>query len=292
MIPRDASRAGAEAARPPAVRAQAAALTYPDGTAALQPIDLRVAQGEFVTLLGPSGCGKSTLLKLIAGLLEPSAGSLRLWPDDAGGAAQPGAATGAAPLAFVFQAPTLMPWASVARNVRLPLDLARVPRAEAAERVADALALVGLQKFAAALPHTLSGGMQMRVSIARSLITRPRLLLLDEPFGALDEITRHKLDAELLELWRGRGLTVVFVTHSVQEAVLLSQRIVTMTPHPGRVFEELSIDEPYPRTPEFLVSTRFSRHARRVQESLQRAGGAWGGNWGGDAATPRRGAGS
>ena len=167
--------------------------TYPDGTVALQPVDLSIREGEFVTLLGPSGCGKSTLLKMVAGLLEPSDGRLLLWRKPVARLEEAGRK-----LAFVFQAPTLMPWASVAANVRLPLDLAGVPRAQAEARVAEALQLVGLEKFAQALPRAMSGGMQMRVSIARSLVVRPDLLLMDEPFGALDEITRHKLDAELL----------------------------------------------------------------------------------------------
>ncbi len=251
---------------PPAIEVLSAAMTYADGTRALEPIDLQVAPGEFVTLLGPSGCGKSTLLKMIAGLLEPSQGRLRLWhrPVDE-------LSAGGRKLAFVFQAPTLMPWASVATNVRLPLDLARVARPQAQARAAEALARVGLAAFAAALPHTLSGGMQMRVSIARSLVTEPDLLLLDEPFGALDEITRQRLDAELLDVWQDRQLTVVYVTHSIHEAVFLSERVVMMAARPGRVLEQLTIEEPYPRTPEFAVSTRFSLYARRLQQSLLQA---------------------
>jgi NitT/TauT family transport system ATP-binding protein len=176
-------------------------------------------------------------------------------------------------LSFVFQEATLMPWARVRANVRLPLDLARVPRSQSGPRVHRALELVGLAAFADQLPRQLSGGMQMRVSIARGLVTEPQLLLMDEPFGALDEITRNRLDSDLLELWQARGLTVVFVTHSIYEAVYLSTRVVVMAARPGRVVDEIAIDEPYPRGPAFRVSTEFSRHARRLQDSLLRASG-------------------
>ena len=249
-----------------AIEVLSAEKTYPDGTRALQPVDLRIEEGEFVTLLGPSGCGKSTLLKMIAGLLAPSDGRLLLWRKPVSLAQ-----ASAQKLAFVFQSPTLMPWASVQANVRLPLDLAGMSRAEADARVAEVLKLVGLARFANALPRALSGGMQMRVSIARGLVTQPQLLLMDEPFGALDEITRHKLDADLLELWTAKKLTVVFVTHSIHEAVFLSTRVVMMAARPGRVIEEFRIDEPHPRTAEFMVSPRFSHHARLLQTSLLRA---------------------
>jgi NitT/TauT family transport system ATP-binding protein len=250
----------------PAIEVLSAEKTYPNGTHALQPVDLTIAEGEFVTLLGPSGCGKSTLLKMIAGLLEPSDGRLLLWRKPVSQLAASGRK-----MAFVFQSPTLMPWASVQTNVRLPLDLAKVPRAEAEQRVADALELVGLDKFATALPRALSGGMQMRVSIARGLVMQPQVLLMDEPFGALDEITRHRLDADLLALWRDKKLTVVFVTHSIHEAVFLSTRVVMMAARPGRVVEEVLIDEPFPRSADFMVSPQFSRYAKRLQDSLLRA---------------------
>ncbi len=238
------------------------------GNAVVKSVDLSFDKGEFVTLLGPSGCGKSTLLKMVAGLLDATDGRLLLWRKPVGALEE-----AQRKLAFVFQAPTLMPWASVAANVRLPLDLAGVPRNEADARVAEALALVGLDKFAHALPRALSGGMQMRVSIARGLVTQPDLLLMDEPFGALDEITRHKLDAELLDLWRKKKLTVIFVTHSIHEAVFLSNRVIMMAARPGRVVEQIEIDEPYPRSADFMVSPQFSRYAKRLQDSLLRASG-------------------
>ena len=252
----------------PAVEILSAEKTYPNGTRALLPVDLSVREGEFVTLLGPSGCGKSTLLKMVAGLLAPSDGRLLLWrkPVDQVEAA-------GHRLSFVFQEATLMPWARVAANVRLPLDLAGVPRAAADARVAEALALVGLARFAGHRPRELSGGMQMRVSIARGLVTRPTLLLMDEPFGALDEITRNRLDSDLLALWGEKKLTVMFVTHSIHEAVYLSNRVVVMAARPGRIVDEVTIDVPYPRGPEFRVSTGFSRYAKQLQDSLLRASG-------------------
>ncbi len=253
---------------PPAVEVLAAEKTYANGTQALRPVQLSVATGDFVSLIGPSGCGKSTLLKLVAGLLAPSGGALRLW----GEPVQDAHAAGGA-LSFVFQEATLMPWARVDANVSLPLDLAGVPRAEAEARVHDALRLVGLERFARHLPRELSGGMQMRVSIARGLVTRPKLLLMDEPFGALDEITRNRLDGDLLALWQAQGLTVLFVTHSIHEAVFLSRRVLVMAARPGRVVDDLVIDEAYPRSPAFRVSTAFSAHAARLQDSLLRASG-------------------
>lgn len=254
------------AAAIPAVEVLSAEKTYPGGTQALLPVDLRIEEGEFVTLLGPSGCGKSTLLKMVAGLLEPSDGRLLLWRKPV-----PQLQASGKKMAFVFQQPTLMPWSSVHTNVRLPLDLAGVPRAEADARVTEALQLVGLARFAKALPRELSGGMQMRVSIARGLVTEPDLLLMDEPFGALDEITRNKLDSDLLRLWQEQNLTVVFVTHSIHEAVFLSQRVIMMAARPGRVVEDIPIREPFPRSEAFRVSPAFSLYARQLQDSLLQA---------------------
>ena len=249
-----------------AVDVLSAEQVYPNGTRALLPVTLSVRDGEFVTLLGPSGCGKSTLLKMIAGLLAPSDGRILLWRKPVGELKAAGR-----DLSFVFQEATLMPWANVEDNVRLPLDLAGVSRTDAAPRVDDMLALVGLTKFAKHRPRELSGGMQMRVSIARGLVTQPNLLLMDEPFGALDEITRNRLDADLLGLWQRQKLSVVFVTHSIFEAVYLSTRVVVMAARPGRIVEELTIEVPYPRSPEFRVSAEFARYAKQLQDSLLRA---------------------
>jgi len=240
---------------------------YPNGTRALAPVDLDVRRGDFLTLLGPSGCGKTTLLNLIAGLGAPSGGALRWWGGDLAATGGPGRR-----FAFVFQAPTLMPWARVDANVRLPLDLAGVERATAARAAAAALELVGLSEFARHYPRELSGGMQMRVSIARALATNPDLLLMDEPFGALDEFTRERLDGELAALWAARGLTVVFVTHSIYEAVFLSTRVAVMGPRPGRVIAEVAIDEPFPRDDSFRVSTAFARHGQRLSALVAEAG--------------------
>ena len=240
----------------PAIDVQGAAQVYPNGTRALQPVRLSVAEGEFLTLLGPSGCGKSTLLRMMAGLLLPTEGGIVVQGKG---------------LSFVFQEATLMPWATVQGNVRLPLDLAHVPRIEADRRVDQALALVGLQKAARQRPGELSGGMQMRVSIARGLVTEPRILLMDEPFGALDEVTRQGLDDELLKLWQTQGLTVVFVTHSISEAVYLSQRVVVMAAHPGRVVEEIDIGTPYPRGEDWRASPAFHTLERHLRQCLGRA---------------------
>jgi NitT/TauT family transport system ATP-binding protein len=240
-----------------AIDIQSVEQVYPNGTRALMPVSLAIAPGEFVTLLGPSGCGKSTLLKMVAGLLQPTSGRIALQAGHE--------------LSFVFQEATLMPWADVQANVRLPLDLAGMPRTQADAQVLQALQLVGLDNFAKQRPRELSGGMQMRVSIARGLVTQPRLLLMDEPFGALDEITRNRLDADLLGLWRRQGLTVVFVTHSITEAVFLSSRVIVMGARPGRIVEDLRIDNPWPRDDEHRTSAGFNAHVRHLQHVLQQA---------------------
>ena len=251
----------------PVVTITGAEKVYPSGTRALAPVDLEIRHGEFLTLLGPSGCGKTTLLNLIAGLITPSGGTLDWWGGDFATTGAPGRRLG-----FVFQSPTLMPWARVEANVRLPLDLAGVDRASATRAAAAALAQVGLAEFARAYPRELSGGMQMRVSIARALATAPDLLLMDEPFGALDEFTRQRLDGELAALWAARGLTVVFVTHSIYEAVFLSTRVAVMGPRPGRVIADVPIDEPFPRGDAFRVSTAFARHCQKLSALVAEAG--------------------
>src|SRR5271156_3450092 len=256
----------ASSERPPAVEVLSAEKVFANGTRGLAPIDLRIADGEFLTLIGPSGCGKSTLLKLIANLIEPSDGRLLWWRGDFNQVGQEGRR-----FAFVFQEPTLMPWARVDANVRLPLELADVPAAKAAPVVADAIERVGLSAFSRHYPRQLSGGMKMRVSIARALATNPNLLLMDEPFGALDEFTRNKLDADLLRLWWDRQLTTVFVTHSIYEAVFLSTRIVVMAANPGRVFRTITIDEPQPRDEGFRNSGRFASYCRELSMWLAEA---------------------
>jgi NitT/TauT family transport system ATP-binding protein len=234
---------------------------YDTGVAALGPLDLDVRRGEFVSLLGPSGCGKSTALRLIAGLNAPSAGTV--------GVLHPaGQAQAAHSIGFVFQEPTLMPWTSVRENVRLPLKLAHAPAEEAHARVNAALTQVGLAEFAAAYPRELSGGMKMRVSLARALVTDPQILLMDEPFAALDEITRFRLNNDLLALWRNLRKTVVFVTHSVFESVYLSQRVIVMTSRPGRITAEIRIDAPEPRGEDFRTSSTYAGYCREVSNAL------------------------
>jgi NitT/TauT family transport system ATP-binding protein len=254
------------AADAPAIEILSAHKTYPNGTQALEPVDLSIREGEFVTLLGPSGCGKSTLLKMIAGLLDPSDGRILVYRKPVDAIESTGHK-----MSFVFQEATLMPWAKVMANVRLPLDLQDQATSDSDAKVREVLKLVGLEKFETSLPRELSGGMQMRVSIARGLVTEPSVLLMDEPFGALDEITRNRLDADLLDLWQKKKLTVVFVTHSIYEAVYLSNRVVVMAARPGRVVDEVMIDEPYPRGNDFRVSTQFSQYAKRLQDSLLKA---------------------
>lgn len=233
---------------------------FDNGVVALEQVRLSIGRGEFVALLGPSGCGKSSLLRMVAGLEPPSTGRLEV-PQSLG--------TG-----FVFQEPTLMPWATVFDNVWLPLRIAGAARRDAEPRVRRQLERVGLEGFAAAYPAELSGGMKMRVSIARALVTGPQLLLLDEPFAALDEITRQKLNDDLLAVWRDRSLTVLFVTHSVYEAVYLSERVVVMSGRPGRVASALPIDCEGPRNAAFRASAAYAALCGSVSAALEAAHGA------------------
>ncbi|MBW4982319.1 ABC transporter ATP-binding protein [Mameliella sp. CS4] len=236
--------------------------TFHGGVIALRNMNLTVNEGDFISLLGPSGCGKSTALKLVTGLMQPTSGRID-WASD----------NGSGNLGVVFQEPTLMPWAQVMDNVYLPFRIRGVPFAEVRDEVLEVLRLVGLEKFQRAFPRELSGGMKMRVSIARALVTKPRLILMDEPFAALDEITRFKLNNDLLSLREKIGCTVIFVTHSVFESVFLSDRVVVMAARPGRVIEELTVDAPYPRSEEFRTSVEYARYCRLASTALHRATG-------------------
>jgi NitT/TauT family transport system ATP-binding protein len=249
---------------PPILTLRRVGKTFANSVVALDELDLEVREGEFVALLGPSGCGKSTALRLIAGLSDPSRGEV-VWT---GEAHEPRSSHA---IGFVFQEPTLMPWATVFANVFLPLRLAGIDARAAAPRVAGVLDRVGLADFANTYPRELSGGMRMRVSLARAFVTDPELLLMDEPFAALDEITRLRLNNDLLALWRALGKTVVFVTHSVFESVYLSNRIVVMTPRPGRVFAEIAIDAPYPRDESFRTSAEYAGYCRKTSQALAAA---------------------
>jgi NitT/TauT family transport system ATP-binding protein len=233
---------------------------------ALAGVDLDIAAGDFVALVGPSGCGKSTLLRIVAGLERPDAGRVRV------GGAEAGARLPAGALAYVFQDAHLLPWRDVLGNVRLPLELGgEAP--EASRRAAlAAIERVGLAEAAVRYPAQLSGGMRMRASLARALVTRPRLLLLDEPFGALDEITRHALQEQLRGLWREAGPTVLFVTHSIAEATFLAERVVVLTPRPARVVVDRAIELPAERNAALRTEAVFAAEMRRLQQALERGG--------------------
>lgn len=231
-------------------------------TVALSGFSLDVQKGDFVSLLGPSGCGKSTVLRLIAGLLRPTRGSIN-WQGDKGDGH----------LGVVLQEPALMPWATVEDNIWLPLRLKGRSKASVRDEIDEILSQVRLSEFKNSYPRELSGGMKMRVSIARALVTRPRLILMDEPFAALDEITRFKLNHDLLELKDRIGCTVIFVTHSVFESAFLADRVVVMAANPGRVVEELVVAAPYPRSNEFRTSSQYTDYCRLTSDALYRAMG-------------------
>ncbi|QDU39159.1 Bicarbonate transport ATP-binding protein CmpD [Maioricimonas rarisocia] len=235
-------------------------LTFEGGHRAIEEVGFRIAPGEFVSIVGPSGCGKSTLLRLVAGLLTPTAGTL-----DVGATSRDEHRP-----AFVFQDPRLLPWRSVTGNVRLPLELLGQTSAETAATIASALELVGLTgEDATKSPRMLSGGMRMRVSLARALVTEPTLFLLDEPFGALDDIIRQRLNEDLVAIWQQRRPTTLFVTHNVSEAVFLSQRVLVMTPGPGRIAAEFAVPFEFPRRPGLRAETRFAELTGEVSATLR-----------------------
>jgi NitT/TauT family transport system ATP-binding protein len=238
----------------------------PDGVLALRDVSLTVRAGEFLSIIGPSGCGKSTLLRMVGDLLAPSAGQIRI------GEKSPAASRRARQCGVVFQSPTLMEWRTIARNIELPLEIVGTPRAERAARSDAMLDLIRMREFAARYPHELSAGMQMQVAIARALAQRPAILLMDEPFGALDEITRERLGQELLDVWTRTRVTIVFVTHSVGEAVRLSDRIAVMSPRPGHIESILAVDLPRPRPAEIRDLPRYWELLRQIRAALHLSG--------------------
>ena len=247
------------------IRGRDIGVRFNDGVEALSRLNFQVTEREFVAIVGPSGCGKSTLLRLVAGLEHPTTGTL----DVDGMAAGESAAASAPKLAYVLQDPTLLPWRRTDRNVSLPLELRGVAGGEIQQRGSTSLELVGLTDFARSFPHQLSGGMRMRVSIARALALEPHLLLMDEPFGALDEISRIRLNEELLGLWERDRWTCLFVTHSVHEAAFLSQRVLVMSTRPGRILAEFEVPFGFPRSPGLRTEPRFIEFAATISSRLE-----------------------
>mgnify|MGYP001251853753 FL=1 len=237
--------------------------SFGSGTLAVSGMTLNIFKNQFISFLGPSGCGKSTLLKMISGLLRPTTGSIKISGNQNHNMAI------SEDIGFVFQDATLMPWSTVQDNVFLPLRLKGFSRKQASEEIEKILVKVGLKDFRRSYPRELSGGMKMRVSIARALITKPNLLLMDEPFAALDEMTRFKLNNDVLSFWENTKLTVIFVTHSVFESVYLSNRVVVMAPRPGRVVADIALDENYPRTDEYRTTPEYAEKCRLVSSHLQ-----------------------
>ncbi len=241
-------------------------VTYQGNVRALDNLAFDIPPGEFVSVVGPSGCGKSTLLRVIAGLVAPTCGTLQV-----AGLPPVAARRAATHLSFVFQDATLLAWRNVRDNVRLPLELRQLPRAEQDAKIDEAIGLVGLGDATKRFPAELSGGMRMRVSLARALVTQPELLLLDEPFGALDDLTRHTLNDELWRLWQARGWTGVFVTHNIAEAVYLSQRILVLSARPGRIVADVRVALPATRTADLRATAEFARATGEIAAHLQRA---------------------
>ena len=237
---------------------------YPNGKTAVQNVTLDIAEGEFMSFVGPSGCGKSTIFKMISGLIDHTHGNLEIL-----GTTPALAQKESTDVSFVFQDATLLPWRSVLENVILPLEFRDYSRKEKIEKAQKALEMVGLEDYAKSLPRELSGGMRMRVSIARSLVAKPKLLLMDEPFGALDEITRQNLQSELLKIWEREKMTVLFITHNVFEAVYLSTKIAVMTPSPGKLESVIDVPLAYPREPEFRTTHEFSDLVAKVSNDLK-----------------------
>jgi NitT/TauT family transport system ATP-binding protein len=249
------------------VAADHVAMIYDGGQVAVEDASFTIGGGEFVSIVGPSGCGKSTLLRIIAGLVSPSSGMIRVGHRTAAAVTR-----GSARIGFVFQDPRLLPWRTAAQNVGLPLELDRGSKTNRLPRVSEALSLVGLSQVdALKTPRMLSGGMRMRVSLARGLVTEPEILLLDEPFGALDDLLRQQLNDELARIWLARRPTAVFVTHNVSEAIYLSQRILVVSPSPGRIAGELAIPFAYPRRPELKGTAEFARQVGEVSALLRKA---------------------
>jgi NitT/TauT family transport system ATP-binding protein len=252
----------------PFISARALSKTYTSGRstdiAALNDVSFDITEGEFISLVGPSGCGKSTLLRLLAGLLPLTGGALELAGEPL---RNPGRES-----AVVFQSPVLLPWRTILQNVLLPIEFRRLPIAEFRERAVDLLAMVGLADFAQRFPNELSGGMQQRAAIVRALVQNPRLLLMDEPFGALDAMTREQLNLEVLRIWSGSRKTVVFVTHSIAESIFLSDRVFVMTSRPGTIAEIIDIDLPRPRDLKMINTDRFGTYASHIRRLLDAKG--------------------
>lgn len=259
--------AGDNTDQSPLIRLANVGKVYRSGTIALEGASLEVGRGEFLSILGPSGCGKSTILRMIAGLAAPTTGEVwQAWDHQSSSVL-----SGSQPVSCVFQDPTLLPWASVWENVYLPLRLRGVKRCDARRQVDEIIELVGLADFEDAYPRALSGGMKMRAAGARALVTNPDVLLLDEPFAALDEITRQRLNDDVRLLWKQRRFTTVFITHSVFESVYLSTRVLVMSPRPGRVVDEIVIDLPEDRTADIRTSPEYATICRRVSTAVATA---------------------